>query len=235
MLMFSAMIRFRGQRGEQYMNVVQSIETPFGVNVFGSAVVRVEPDLVSLRFRVSCVEKHPKESFQAVRDVSARVRDYLSKAKIRELASSRMTIAAEFRWVNNTNQFIGYAAHADFHLLLDQLDQFEEIVSGLVDAGVNNIQAVEFQVQRLKQVRAEARKMAVQAAHEKAMLYCTAAGVLLGTVRHIEDVNPDVMQSRGSHGEVNYEAAPDETGPIRAFAPGNITVAAAVMISYGIN
>ena len=47
------------------MRVTQSIERPFGINVFGSAIIRVDPDLASLGFTVSRLEQHPIQAFTA--------------------------------------------------------------------------------------------------------------------------------------------------------------------------
>jgi hypothetical protein len=71
----------------------------------------------------------------------------------------------------------------------------------------------------------------VAAAREKAENYCRAAGVSLGTVLHMEDVNPGVLRGTGE-GHTSSEAPSDDAGPERALAPGSIIVGAAVSISF---
>ena len=46
------------------MYVTQSVQRPFGINVFGSSIVRVEPDVASLKFSVSRLKQHPKDAFR---------------------------------------------------------------------------------------------------------------------------------------------------------------------------
>ena len=60
------------------MNNTQAIQNPLGVTVFGSAVLRVEPDIASLRFTVSRLEQHPKDAFAATHEAAQKVRDYLA-------------------------------------------------------------------------------------------------------------------------------------------------------------
>ena len=108
----------------------------------------------------------------------------------------------------------------------------EEVLAGSVDACVNEITSVDFQTTRLKEIRADARKRAVEAAREKAENYCAAAGVCLGRIIHIEDVNPDTLQSGEGHGM--REITPEEDGEIQAFDPGSITVRAAVRLAFEI-
>ena len=65
---------------------------------------------------------------------------------------------------------------------------------------------------------------------EKAQIYCEAAGVHLGNVLHIEDLNPDTL--RGSEGHVIREPQIDDEGPMRAFDPGSIVIGAAVQVAF---
>ncbi len=69
----------------------------------------------------------------------------------------------------------------------------------LVEAGVNSVEGVDFQVSNLAEVRSEARKQAMLAARRKADVYAAAAGITLGPVVHIEDTNPDLLSGRESH------------------------------------
>ena len=211
------------------MNEAQMIQNPFGINVFGSSAIRIEPDIVSLSFAVSRLQQHPKDAFQEVREAAQIVRKYLEQAKVDEVNTSRVTIDQTFRYTANEQKFIGYTAKVVFHILMHQLDEMEDVLAGLVDAGVNELHNVDFQTTKLKEIRAEARRQAITAAREKAENYCHAAGVALGKILHIEDVNPDELLRRGIG---HIEAG--RLGQSQAFDPGNITVSAAVIVAYRI-
>lgn len=214
------------------MDREQLIQTPFGINVFGSALIRVEPDVVSLNFAVSRLRDHPKDAFQEVRKASQGVRKYLEQAKVGEVGTSRVSISQTSRYTNGEQKFLGYTAKVAFHVLLRQLDKMEEVLTGIIDAGVNEVTSVDFQTTQLKEVRADARRRAVAAAREKAENYCNAAQVKLGKVIHIEDVNPDTLHGRVGH--ETYEIQPDDSGEFQVFDPGSITVGAAVSIAFKI-
>jgi uncharacterized protein YggE len=64
------------------INQEQLIQNPFGINVFGSSLIRVEPDIASLNFAVSRTQKHPKDAFKEAREASQSVRRYLEQAKL---------------------------------------------------------------------------------------------------------------------------------------------------------
>jgi uncharacterized protein len=98
---------------------------------------------------------------------------------------------------------------------------------------LNEIGSVEFRTTRLKEHRAEARRRAVAAACEKAENDCKAAGVSLGAVVSLEDVNPSDLRGSGE-GNTSTEVASDDSGPDHALAPGSIVVGAAVSILFAI-
>jgi uncharacterized protein YggE len=215
------------------MTPSQAIQHPFGVTAFGSSIVRIEPDAAAVKFAVSRLEKHPKEAFRAVREGAQAVRAYLQRAQLPEVSSSRVTLSQTWRYVNGVQTFMGYTARAAFHLLLYDLDQIEVVLTGIVDSGANELSDVELYTTRLKELRAEARRRAVEAAREKAINYCQAAQVGLGVVVHIEDVNPEVLDAR-YEGHVRRQMETDDTGVLQAFDPGSIVVGAAVLVSFQI-
>jgi hypothetical protein len=63
----------------------QAITNAFGVTVFGSATNRVQPDLVSIRGSVSCVEQKPADAFSKAKQAAGRL-------KIAEFGVSRATL-----------------------------------------------------------------------------------------------------------------------------------------------
>jgi uncharacterized protein len=214
------------------MTLPQAIPHPFGVTVFGSSIVRSAPDIASLTFAVSRLAQHPKDAFHDARTGAQAVRNYLVHANMTEVGSSRINLSQSFRYIGGEQRFEGYLAKVSFHVLLRDLDRLEEVTAGVVDAGANEVHGLEFQTSYLKEIRAEARQRAVVAAREKAELYCTAAGVRLGRVIHIEDVNPDSL--RGREGHVVHETQPDDEGTLGAFDPGSIVVGAAVLVAFEI-
>ena len=214
------------------MQFQQPIATPFGITVFGSAIVRTNPDVAIIHFSVSELKPHPREAFQAVRETAQRVQAYLSTAQVKEAGSSNISLNEENRFHNNETKFVGYRTSVQFQVILSDLNRLEDILTGVVEAGANKILSISYQSTRLKEIRAEARTQAILAAREKAEVYCKAAGVELGEVIHIEDVNPD--QLRGNEGHVRFPLAHQDSGEAQAFDPTNIVIAGSVMVTYKI-
>jgi uncharacterized protein len=211
----------------------QSIAAPFGITVFGSAIIRVLPDVVVIRFSVSQVEQHPKAAFEAVRESAQKLQTYLNSTQIKDAGSSRIYLTEEYRYQHNENKFIGYRASVEFRIMLTDLSRVEEILAGAVDVGASGL-SVDFQITKLKEFRAEARRQAVAAAREKAEVYCKAANVEVGEVIHIEDVNPDQLALHSGTHNRRIENLIEDDGESQAFDPSSITIGGAVMVAYKI-
>lgn len=208
----------------------QQIASPFGITVFGSSIVRTTPDIAVIHFSVSEVKPTPREAFQAVRTTAQQVQAFLSNAQLKESGSSNISLTEQYRYQNNVQKFEGYRTTVQFQVTLSDLNRLEDILTGVVDAGANKIHSVSYQTTRLKEIRAEARTQAILAAREKAEIYCKAAGVGLGEVIHIEDVNPDQLQ--GSERHARFAAAAGEQAEAQAFDPTSIVISGAVLVAF---
>jgi uncharacterized protein YggE len=158
----------------------------------------------------------------------------LHKAGVKDYGSSRVTLSQEFRYANGEHKFVGYQAKIEFNVVLREMDKVDAVLSGLIAAGANTLASVTFQTTRLKELRADARRRAVVAARQKAELYCAAAGVAIGPVLAIEDVNPELLSGRNEVHTYREAAPVDDPGEPGAIDPGAIAVGAAVNVIYGI-
>ncbi|MGW0199741.1 SIMPL domain-containing protein [Nonomuraea sp. NPDC003201] len=98
-----------------------------------------------------------------------------------------------------------------------------------MDAGVNRIDEVDFDVHAKGELRAQARRAAVQAARAKALLYAEAAGARLGPVLHIQDVDPESVGNERYRGHAGGGATSEED-----LAPGHVVVSAAVVLGFAL-
>lgn len=211
----------------------QQIDNPFGITVFGSAIVRVSPDIAVIQFSVSRLAEDPQKAFQETRESAQKIQAFFVTAGIKDSGSSLITLRSEYQYQQSVQKFAGYRAAVEFRVILTDMSRMEEVLLGVVEAGAVSLQT-QFQTTRLKELRAEARRQAVSAAQVKAENYCHAAGVGLGELIHIEDVNPDVLVRYGSHG-APPESLAEDNQQAEAFNPASIQVTAAVILSYKIN
>jgi uncharacterized protein len=215
----------------------QSIEHPVGANVYGSAVLRTEPDLAVAEIGVARVASTAKAAFsetgKAVEAVVRSVRRNNISPEAVEV--SRVVLTSAYEGFGQAQKFIGYRARATFRILINRLDSVEGVLTGAVEAGANEVISVKYLTTHLAELRAQARREAVAAARRKAEVYSEAAGVtLVGHVLHIEDVNPDSMVYRGGHAEAADSDVQDDEAASSALQSGSLVVSAAVMVTWSI-
>ena len=209
----------------------QQATTNRSITVFGSATNRVHPDLVSIRGAVSSLEQKPSDAFSRAKQGARTVQDYLGTVRNAEYGVSRASLTRHMRFVNGAQQFAGYHARISFRISLTELDRADQVSEGLVAAGMNEIEAISFETSKLKEHRAEARRMAVAAAIEKAANYCSAAGVALGPIINLVDVNPTILRGHGHHAVGGIAEEEDQRG---ALDPSLIEISGAVNATFEI-
>ena len=173
----------------------------------------------------------PIEAFEAARGAVRAVRGVLRDHGIGDAAveGSRLDLRTATEYAGGTRNFIGYQCQAAFAIESGALDDVEPFLVDIVAAGANEIEGVDFDVLAKRELRAEARRKAVVAARAKADLYAEAAGVRVGAILHIEDVDPEQPGTSRyrSHAEAAATTAQD-------LAPGHIVVSAAVILGYAV-
>jgi uncharacterized protein YggE len=210
---------------------MQMVERPWGITALGAASVKAEPDLVRVRFKVTRTEQTPAAAFEAARAAVQAVRSSLREHGIGDAAveGSRLDLKTAYEYVDGTRKFSGYQCQAAFSVGSRALDDVESMLVDIVAAGANEIEGVDFDVAAKRELRAEARRKAVAAARAKAELYAEAAGVRVGALLHLEDVDPEQQSASRyrSHAEAAATTAQD-------LAPGHIVVSAAVILGYAV-
>jgi hypothetical protein len=210
---------------------MQMIERPWGVAAYGAASVKARPDMMRSRFKVARLEQTPSEAFAAATEAVHRVREVLRAHGIPDGAVDRSRLNLSTRWVfpNSVRTFVGFECEAAFTVESADLDDVQALLVDVVAAGAHEIESVEFDVRAKPELRAEARRKAVAAARAKAELYAEAAGVRLGAVVHIDDVDPE------QPGVDRYRGHGSSVGTADAeLAPGHVVVSAAVILGFAL-
>lgn len=217
-----------------------TIQNPYGVSVFGSALLRVSPDSALITAAVTRLEKKPADAFSKAKEGARAVSEFLRRFRVDEFGTSRISLSQETRLVGGEFRDLGYKANVGFTIKIKTLDQLEETISGVVEAGANEIASIEFHTSNLKELRLQARRLAIEAAKEKAANYSEAGGVSLGRIIHIQDVNAQVLQRQwrsqfhiAGQGKTERELIDHDAGK-QTLDPGAIEVAAAVLVAFSL-
>ncbi len=217
----------------------QSITRPVGVNVYGSHVIRTEPDRAEVDIAVVRLAQTPAAAFEATGKAVRAVRSALKASGIpdADIEVSKVNLETAYDQFGPAAKFVGYRSQVTFRFVITHLDAVERLLTEAVEAGANEVQRVRYQSSKLRELRADARKRAVEAARRKADIYCDAAGIRLGQVVHIEDVNPDIGAYRLAVGHTASELMPVDEADAEGstgLKPGSLVISAAVTMTFNI-
>jgi uncharacterized protein len=222
------------QKGGHLTSTSTANDNPRTVTAFGSALLRVSPDSTTITAAITRLEKNPSDAFAKARRAAHSVTEFLRKAPIKESGLSRISLSQQFRLIDHQRQSVGYAARIGLKIILDQLDRTEEILSGLIRTGADEITSSEFHTSRLKELRAQARRLAMESAREKAGIYASVESLQAGEILEIEDVNPNVLQREfhvGGPAQIQRDLI-DRVAEQDSLDPTAIQVGAAVMVTF---
>jgi uncharacterized protein YggE len=163
--------------------------------------VKAAPDLVRVRFKIVRLEQTPSRSFAQASDAVRVVREVLRRHGLADRAIENSRLGLKSLWSYGADRkFLGYRCQASFSVDPTHLDDVQQLLIDVAAAGANEIDGVDFDVTGKPDLRAEARRQAVDAARRKAALYAEAAGARLGPAVHIDDVGPRTQVPSGTGG-----------------------------------
>ncbi|MCA9660420.1 MAG: SIMPL domain-containing protein, partial [Myxococcales bacterium] len=172
----------------------------------------------------------PAQAFDGARARLAAVREALRAGAVpaRDVQISRSDLAAAYEGPYATRRFIGYRSESSLTILARDLAAIEPLLQAIVAAGAL-LSDVTYRTSALTRLRQQAREGAVAAARRKAEAYAGAAGVRVGRLLHLEDINPDDLSRRSHAPDIDLSADSDEEA-----TTGTIRVAGAVMACFAI-
>lgn len=208
------------------------IETPWGLSAYGSASAHAAPDMARVQLGADRVEPSAAEAFAATRALVERIRAALRSQGVPDDAveESRLSLSTEYDGYGEERRFLGYRCDASFSVELRDLAVLEPALIAATEAGANRVDGVVFTLADADGLIAQARRGAVEAARARAELLAEAAGVRLGAVVHVEDLD------RPEQAPMMYKAMAEMSsgGGGGQLAPGRVGVSASVAVGFGI-
>jgi uncharacterized protein YggE len=123
-----------------------------------------------------------------------------------------------------------YNATQTIEILLKTITQYDGLMEGLVDAGINRINGVEFKTSKLAEYQSEARKLAMKEAKLKAEDYVFVLGQKVGKAITITD-NTQSYYPQPMYA-MKTMAMDQAESPRETLAIGEINISATVNVSF---
>jgi hypothetical protein len=212
------------------LSYAQEIKQVPQISVAGEAKIKVVPDQATITVTVETkginaidVKKQNDAQMEAVLKVIKKMK--LAPADFR---TQRVSLNPIYDYEKKKTS---YNASQSIEILLRELSQYDALMEGLVNQGVNRIDNVIFESSKLAEYQSEARKLAMKDAKLKAEDYVSVLGQKVGKAMTISD-NSQNYQPQPVYARMKAMAMEDSSAPRETIAEGEITITANVSVSF---
>ena len=200
------------------------------VEVTGEGIVNVVPDQVTVNVRVENTGSNPKELKQKNDRTVAEVLQFVEGMGIESKYVQTDFVRLSKNYEYNTKTY-NYVANQSLTIKLVSLKQYEPLMNGLLETGINRIDGVNFSSSSMESLQSQARKKAVENARMKAAEYASVLGQSIGKATQISEFqrvnNPGPM--------LRSALAMDSESSAKTLAPGEMQVSVRVNVSFALN
>ncbi len=201
---------------------------PPQINVSGEGKVFVVPDEAVITIGVENMGSDANDVKKKNDAAIDAVIKYLKGAKVPEKDYQTKRVSLNRNYDYDKKKY-SYVASQTVVIHLKDLSKYDAIMMGVVDAGANTVNGVEFRTSKLAQYESEARVLAIANAKKKADDYTAALGVKTGVPLLVTDNTQTYYPVPMLQAE--FKSAADNM-PRETLAVGEIVVTANVNISY---
>jgi len=224
------------------------------ISVSGSAEVNAVPDVATFSFTVTETSESITEAQDVISKKVATILDGLDDAGVnkKDIKTQSYTMYPKYEWVqvksvesialdgtvffpgnNNKQVQTGFDVSQNVSVKLRDFDKVPQVLELFADAGVENLNGPNFQIDEPDELQDQAREMAIDEAQEKAKKLAKDLGVKLGKVVSFNENNggyyPQPLYSRSMMAMDMAESSSAPELPV-----GENTVSANVTVVYTI-
>lgn len=201
------------------------------ITVRGDGRTHVPPDMARLSVDVVTKGKTLEAATSAHRDRASKAAVALHAMEKDGIAIEQSTFRLDQVYLPTPPQSMQrpdteYQAVTSFQLKSKKLDTVDATITAIAATGLFEIRNLRFMLDEKNKAIDEARKNAVADARERAKIYAEAAGVQLGDIVEINDVEPHVMRE--------YAAPMAAARNVQVNPPESIALNAGVTITWRI-
>ncbi len=199
------------------------------VHVTGKGIVKVTPDQVDIKVRV---ESEGKDAVAVKNENDASINTVIKFLRSQGLKDT--DVQTEYINLNKNYDYnsktYSYKANQSLTVRLKDINQYEAIISGLLNSGINRIDGVQFKSSKAATLRSEARVKAILDAKQRAETYAKAIGQSIGKAVQISEASANVPRPQLRNASFAMEASSDGGG--ETIAPGELSIVVSISASF---
>tara|TARA_R110002049_G_scaffold261419_1_gene437526 strand:+ start:4555 stop:5238 length:684 start_codon:yes stop_codon:yes gene_type:complete len=163
-----------------------------GIWVTGIGQVSVTPDLATINFTVSTLNKSANQSQKENASIAQKVTSRVKKLGVagKDLQSSSFSINAEYDYKDRTRVLKGHRVQHSYTAIIRKISILGDVLDGLTDAGNDSVSIgqISFGLSNDADIKLKSLEASVKNAKMKAQAMANAAGKKLGEYTFIDEV-----------------------------------------------
>lgn len=207
------------------------------VSVSGEGIIKVEPDMVSVRFGVVTRDEDPVKARRLNEEAAAKALE-----AVRNLGVEERKIKVTVLQLNEIREYdrerrrqipVGFEATRQVVVELDNIDTLPQLIAQVTQHGANRLFGLSYDISNREQARNDALRKAVSNAREKALVITESLDVKLGKVTRVSEERfdfPGPIPVRAMMMEQRDQML--DAGAPEAYAAGEIEVRTNVQVVF---
>ncbi len=201
------------------------------VTVTGRAEVRVDPNEAVLVFAVETLNEDLNLSKQENDKIVTAALDAVRELGLdaNQIQTDHIRIESVYTNPRSNREFLGYKVTNSVAVTFQDVGLVEEMLSTVLEAGVNRVSGITFHSTDFRQHRDEAMMMALDAAKEKAQAMSGQLGSKIGKPISIKEGTSGRFPNPSNSIQNSSIMSDGMNGPI---APGKLSIPAVVTVTF---
>lgn len=163
-----------------------------GLRVQGHGQVSVTPDLATLSFTISTLNKSANTSQKENAEIAQKVVRSVKKLGVagKDLQSSNFSVNAEYDYRDRTRILKGHRVSHSYTVILRKISMLGDVLDGVTNAGQDSVSIgqISFGLSNEEELKLKALESSIANAKTKAETISKAAGRKLGEIIFIEEI-----------------------------------------------
>lgn len=207
------------------------------ISTTGNATVYVVPDVTVVTFGIENFEKDLGHAIAQNREAAANLVKAIKALGIddKNINTDILEVQVEYAYNNGRNEGAnGYRVRRSYSVKLTDAKLLERLVETGLDHGANQLQGIDFQASDISKARNDARRQAMSAARDKAVLMAGELGAKVGQPLNISEAGEGyAVPMRGGRGMMAMAKMADASGgPGETLPLGQMSVQANVNVVF---
>lgn len=210
---------------------IQVVDQKPQINVSGEGKVKVAPDQAHISIGIENKGANATEIKKQNDLTTEKVVQFLKKFNLPkgDVQTQKVSLTPQYDY---DKKKYSYIANQTIVVFLRNLDKYDELMSGLVDTGINRVNYINFESSKEEQLKSEARKLAMQDAKRKADDYVSVLTQKVGKALMVNDNTQVIYPRAEKFMTMSANADAMGGGAPETLAIGEIEVTANVSVSF---